>query len=393
VHAGHLRVLVVATKSPFPPTNGGSLALHCLLQALSDHGVEVRVVAPGTRPASAHAPYPQSCLPTRPKPWPLALPGLVTGRPLTVARFRLPRLAEAVTAEIAAFAPHVVHLEQLHLAGLIPRIAGHSAVILREQNVESLLVARVAELLPGPLRRVARLESRRLARFEAAACTAANIVAAITDGDAAALRALAPRACVEVLPAPFAFQDCVPRERLRGSPPFLCLGSFDWLPNRDGVRWLVREVWPRLRRLAPRGVLHIAGRGSASLARDAGPSVERHGPVQIAASFYDPRAVVLIPVRAGSGVRMRLLEAWAAGVPVVATPVAAAGLADGNEDGVLLASSAGGFASAAARLTEDPELRLRILERGRSKLSDHEPVRIAARARQLYLRAAEAWRP
>jgi glycosyltransferase involved in cell wall biosynthesis len=128
------------------------------------------------------------------------------------------------------------------------------------------------------------------------------------------------------------------------------------------------------------------------LGRDGGPFIERYGRVESAASLYDPRSVVLIPLRAGSGVRMRLLEAWAAGVPAVTSPLAGEGLVAENGDGALVASTAEEFASAAASLAEDTDLRRRIVETGRAKLTDHDCDRVAGRARQLYLQAIETHR-
>jgi glycosyltransferase involved in cell wall biosynthesis len=387
-----LRALVVATRSPFPPGGGGGLALHGLLQALRAAGVAVRVVALQTpREAARESPYPLRLVDANPGSWVGAVPSLASGTPLAVARYRLPRLAAALDAEIASFAPDVVHLEQLHLAWLLSRLAGRVPVVLRQQNVESLLLARFGGLFPPPLRLFSNLESRRIRRYERWACETATVVAAISEPDAASFRALAPGARVEVLPAAIAFEHVRPQP-LRGSPPFLCLGSFDWLPNRDGVRWLVREVWPQLRQLAPHGVLHIAGPGSSTVGPADDPSIERHGRVQTAASLYDPRAVVLIPLRAGSGVRMRLLEAWAAGVPAVASPLAGEGLVTANGDGALLASTAEEFAAAAAHLAEDPDLRQRIVESGRTKVADHDCGRVAIRARHLYVQAIEAHR-
>jgi len=384
------RVLVIATRSPFPPGGGGSVALHGLLQALRAAGVAVRVVA--LRPpaqTTRGSPYPLRLVDATPRSWVGVVPSLASGTPLAVARYRLSELAAALEAEMTTFAPDVVHLEQLHLAWLLSRLAGRVPVVLRQQNVESLLLARFGGLFPPPLRFLANYESRRIRRYERWACESATVVAAISEPDAASFRALAPRARVEVLPAAIAF-ECSRPQPLRGSPPFLCLGSFDWLPNRDGARWLVREVWPKLRLLAPRGVLHIAGPGSSSLGRAGDPSIERHGRVQAAASLYDPRAVVLIPLRAGSGVRMRLLEAWAAGVPAVVSPLAGEGLVTGNGDGALVAGTAQEFAAAAAHLAEDPDLRRRIVESGRAKVADHDCDRVATRARQLYLQAIEA---
>jgi glycosyltransferase involved in cell wall biosynthesis len=89
---------------------------------------------------------------------------------------------------------------------------------------------------------------------------------------------------------------------------------------------------------------------------------------------------------------MRLLEAWAAGVPAVTSPLAGEGMVTGDGDGALVASSAQEFAAAAARLAEDPELRQRIIESGQAKLTDHDCDRVAARARQLYVQATDVHR-
>jgi glycosyltransferase involved in cell wall biosynthesis len=383
-----LRVLVVATRPPFPPMGGGSATLHALLRALPEAGIDVRVVALASREPSPDAPpYAIRTVEAAPRPWAAVAPALASRTPSAVRRYTLGPLAAKVEAEIEAFAPDVVHLEQLHLAWLGRRLAGRIPVVLREQNVESLLLARVGALLPAPLRWACRWESGRTRRFERRACEAAALVAAISEDDADALRALAPAARVAVLPATVAFEG-PPTQRLRGSPPFLCLGSFDWLPNRDGARWLLREVWPRLRRLAPGGVLHLAGPGSTTLGRDREEAVERHGRVVSPSSLYDPAAVVLIPLRAGSGVRVRLLEAWAAGSPAVVSPCAAEGLVHHDGDGALLAPTPQEFAEAAARLAADPALRERLVEQGRARLVAHEPRRVAALARRLYLEAS-----
>jgi glycosyltransferase involved in cell wall biosynthesis len=384
-----LRVLVVATRAPFPPTGGGSVTLHALLQSLPKQGVTVRVVALGTPgESSREAPYPLRLVEARPRSWLRVVPSIATRTPMAVVRYRLPEVAATVKAELADFAPDVVHLEQLHLAWLIPRIAGRTAVVLRQQNVDSLLLARLSRSLPPLIRWAARLESRRTARFEAEACRSATLVAAISEVDAVMLRKLAEQARVEVLPAAITVERSEPLN-LRGSPPFLCLGSFDWLPNRDGARWLIEQIWPRLRVLAPDGVLHLAGSGSATLGRFGDRSIERYGPLADATVLYDPRAVVLIPLRAGSGVRIRLLEAWATGVPAVSSACAAEGLVADDGDGALLARTPEEFAAAAVRLAGDQGLRQRIVARGRAKLAEHTPERVAERARQLYLHAVQ----
>lgn len=385
-----LRVLVVATKSPWPAVGGGNMALNALLAALPARVVAVRVVAPGTNPAgSGPPPYPLRAVAAKPRPWPSLFAHLASGLPIGIARHHLPALGKAVEEEISGFDPHVVHVEQAQLVWLIRRLAGRRPILLRQQNVESRILERLAPLQRWPLRAMLRREARRTAVVEAEACRAARVVAAISSPDATALRGLAPAARVYVLPAPFEADGPFALTPLAGDPPWLCLGSFDWRPNRDGATWLLGQVWPHLRELSTGGVLHLVGPGSDSLPDGADPRVVRHGRVPSAAALYYPRAVALVPVRAGSGVKLRIVEAWAAGVPVVTTPVGAEGLGAIDGDDVLVAGSASEFAAAAERAATDPALRRRLVSSGRRRLAAHDPDAIAARAITLY-RAALA---
>lgn len=295
-------------------------------------------------------------------------------------------LATAVEEEIASFRPDVVHLEQVHLGWLAPRLAARIPVVLRQENVESELLGQLAELVPWPASAVLRTEARALARFEARTCHLVDLVAAISAPDALALRRLAPEAVIEVLPA---VAPAVPgnlRRTLTGKPSFLCIGSFDWWPNRDGARWLAGEVWPQLRRWLPDAVLHLAGPGSASLGR-LRAGIVHHGVVSSAGELYDPATTALIPVRAASGVRIRLLEAWAAGIPAVSTPAGVMGLVARGGSGAAVAATAAEFARAAARAATDDTLRAELVEQGRTALAAFAPEKVAARAVELYRRA------
>jgi glycosyltransferase involved in cell wall biosynthesis len=380
-----LRALVVATKDPFPPIGGGNLVLSLLLESLLAAGVELRVVAPqGRRAAPAHgARYHLERVPVAPRPWPWLTGHLLAGRSALVARYRLPALAQAVRKELHDFAPDLVHIEQVHLGWLVPPLAERTPVLLRQQNVESDLLRQLAGFAPPGTAWLLRREARALAAFEAGVCQQAHTVAVISEPDAQLLRRAAPQAHIELLPPIAPAPHAGVHAQLASTPAFLCIGSFDWWPNRDGGRWLVRAVWPRLRRLLPGAALHLAGPGSDALGRGT-PGIVHHGVVAASASLYDPRATALIPVRAASGARIRLLEAWAAGVPVVSTSVGIRGLAACDGDGALVADTPTAFADAAQRLAADVELRAALIERGRSRLSAFSAERVAERALALY---------
>lgn len=384
--ADQLRVLVVATKSPWPSAGGGRVAVGGLAEALAAAGVAVRVVTPAGTHRRDAAQHPLlRTVPVAPRSWAAVLGRALGGASAVVGRWVLAPLAAAVDEEIEAFRPDLVHLEQVHLGWLAPRLAGRIPLVLRQENVESELLGQLANLAPWPARAVLRAEARVLGRFEARTCRLVDLVAAISEPDALALHRVAPEAVVEVLPAVAPAAPAGPRRTLAGRPSFLCIGSFDWWPNRDGAKWLAGEVWPQLRQWLPDATLHLAGPGSASIGRwRAG--IVHHGVVPCAGELYDPATTALIPVRAASGVRIRLLEAWAAGVPAVSTQVGVMGLVAPGGPGAAVAVTAAEFARTAARTASDDGLRTELVEQGRTALADFAPEKVAARAVELYRR-------
>ena len=378
-----VRVLIVTAKRPFPPVGGGNLVVHHLADALLRRGAEVRVIALGT-PAGVDAPYPVLGVAARPRSWWRVAHHLLLPPPAALARFRLPALARAVVEASESFRPDVVHVEQLHLGWLAARRPGRVPVVLREQNVESQVLRRFAPLHRWPLRVLLAREARRTESWERRAWCEADAVAAISEPNAVEIRRVAPTARVTVLDAPFALEPSrPPATRLDGSPPVVCLGSFDWAPNRDGASWFLREVWPQVSRGLAGAVLHVAGPGSQSLPGGRA-DVRLHGPVPDAAAVHGGGAVSVIPVRAGSGVRLRILEAWALGVPTVTTTVGGEGLVGASGDGALVADEPHSFAAAIAALTRDAVLRARLVSAGRGKLGRHAPDVVADQALRLY---------
>jgi hypothetical protein len=262
-------------------------------------------------------------------------------------------------------------------------------VVLRAQNVESDLWAAAAARLAAPARWAAGVEAWRLARWEGAAIRGVARAAALTRGDAKRLEALAEgrteagaRREVEFVPAPFPAR-LPAAAQLPGSPAVVLLASGDWPPNRDSRRFMVEEVWPSARSLLPGAVLHVFG-----AAGEAPEGVVRHPAPADSGVAFAAGSVLAVPLRIASGVRMKILEAWARGVAVVATPAAAAGLDAESGRELLVAEGAGAFAAALARLAAQPELYARLTAGGRERLAKrHGPVDVARRLLDLYREA------
>lgn len=263
-----MRLLVVATKAPWPPVDGGRLLLLRTLEGLAAAGVRATLVAPLDprrhaldSVAAALAPWcePQLVLARPAGAASTLLRSAGHRQPLTISRHTLPAVRRRVEGLLAARRFDLIHAEQLQALpqALPPARAGHRPVVLRAQNVESALWAAA----PG---RPLALEARRLAAWEGRAVAGVDATAALTAIDAAALRRLAaaagsPQARVVEVPAPFAAELPPGPRRLPGKPAVALLGSRGWRPNEDALAWFTGEIWPAVRRALPAAELHVFG--------------------------------------------------------------------------------------------------------------------------------------
>ncbi len=391
-----VRVLWVGTKPPWPPVDGGRLVAALTIDALRRAGADVTVVTPSrtgeTEAAPPSGPGGHVNVRAIPRSWPVAALGaLASRRPVTIARHAHRAVQRAVALHLATHPVDVVHVEQPHaFANVAAALDAVLPVVARAHNVEHQVWRAAAEGRPWPLSRALHAEAGRMASFEAAVVRAVTATVALTPADRDALQALAPGALVVHVPPPFASDARPPATTagsLEGDPAVVWCGSAGWTLNDHAARWLVDEVWPAIRRRLPGAVLHAFT--AAPVPGTDG--VLNHGAAGDSARIFDPSAVLALPLRVAAGVRMRLLEAWSRGMPVVATPAAAAGLDAEDGRNLLLATSPAAFADAGARVHGDAALRARLAAGGDATLrAHHAPADVAGQLLEVYARAVRA---
>lgn len=372
-----LNVLIVATKAPWPPIDGGRLLLKTTLEGLAAAGCRITLVAPvDSDPGEVSKALSAWCVPRLVLAAPLSPARAMLRRaPLSIARHSLTAVRREVDRLLETRRFDLVHAEQLQaLPQTEPAAARGIPVVLRAQNVESDLWAAAAQRGQGIKGLLLRREAKRLADWEGMAVRRVAATLALTREDAARLRELSGgERNVKVVPAPF--PDLPPGTRtLPGEPAVAVFGSRGWLPNEEAAAWFHAEVWPAVRAELPGAVLHLFGMDLD------GPDIVPHPAPEDSDEAFAPGSILAVPLRIASGVRIKILEAWARGVPVVATPAALAGLdaEDGSE--ALVARDAGEFAAAVARLHQEPGLRERVIQAGRQARRDrHDPGKIAER--------------
>jgi polysaccharide biosynthesis protein PslH len=149
-------------------------------------------------------------------------------------------------------------------------------------------------------------------------------------------------------------------------------GNLEYHPNIEAVRWFRTRVWPRVRENAPGAEWRLLGSNPAAVAAftRGDPRIRVVGPVEDAIASLAEAKVCIAPLLSGSGTRFKILEAWAAGRAVVSTTLGAEGLGARDGEHLLLADDPKDFADAVLRLWNDPSLRARLGDAGRSHYQD-----------------------
>ena len=399
-----MHVLHLTTEFPWPATSGGSVRTVSQLRILASLeevetltvlSVAEKPVSDADRSALAAAIPKLRVLPPvfhpvhlfdfkRHVPRVVAL-RVLRGVPYLAGKWDSSALRKALRRELLRAAVDVVYVDHLGMARYMDDIESERPscrVVLDQHNVESEFFKQFAERKTGLKKLVADDEYRASVRFEKMALQAAHAVVAISTEDARHFDALAG-IHAHVVPMVLPFER---RERPRPATASFCyVGNLRWHPNVAGLDWFCRDVWPKIRARVPDATFEIAGVG---LDRDAAGKLrvpdawKVHGVTTVGfledlEPLYQRSLAMVAPVFGGSGVRVKMLEGFRAGMPVVTTPDGAFGLplADGRE--ALVAGDPTGFAERAAQLAEDEPRRQRIREGGYTYLEQHHSLSAA----------------
>lgn len=376
------RVLFVTSRLPYPPTEGHQLrAWHLLRAAARDHRVTLLSLRrPDEQPLPESLPgihldgIHQIDLPALRSPHrltSLALRALLPGRPLLDLHYRPPALQSRFDQLVRQ--ADLVHLDILAVAGLLERVPDGIPTVLNEHNVESLLARKRVAMETRPLHRsLLRLRLRGLESFERSACARAGRVLACSQEDAERLLTLAPGCRVSVVP------NGVDLEAFRPGRPgdeqgdtLVFVGHMGWFPNRDGIEYFIAEILPLL---GERQDLHLEVIGrtqNLSVPSAMAGRVNFAGFVDDLQARVRRAAIFIVPLRAGSGTRLKILEAMAMGKAIVSTRIGAEGIGLVDGDSACLADTRHEFARAIDRLLDDPELRHNLGKRARQLAEQH----------------------
>ena len=368
-----MKILLLCNKPPYPASEGGPMAMNSVISGLLDAGHQVKVLAVNSEKYNVKASdIPEEYklktgielidvdLSIRPVK---AFFNLFTKKSYHVERF----ISEEFKARLAELLQKeqfdVVQLEVLYMAPYVEIIRQHSkaVIVLRAHNVEHKIWERIAKETKSPIKRwyINHL-AKTLKEYELNALETVDGIAAITRKDAAFFRKYSSKPIIDI-PYGVYPEQFTPKYEIEGAPKFYHIGSMNWMPNEEGIRWFIDEVLPKTVEKVPDFVYHLAGRSMPEwLTSLKNPHVDVIGEVPDAQAFVADHDVAIVPLLSGSGIRIKIIESMALGKTVITTRVGAEGILYDEEVNVIIAENKAKMVEAIRSLNENPQTAVEI---------------------------------
>jgi sugar transferase (PEP-CTERM/EpsH1 system associated) len=375
-----MRILWLKTDLLHPIDRGGKIRTYHMLRALKQqHHVTYVALDNGRAPAEAASLATEYCHELVRVPyseperrtaafWMDLVRNLVSPLPYAIGKYRSPAMRSVIAERVASGSVDLLVCDFLMPAQNVPDDLPCSTVLF-QHNVEASIWRRHVEVQTSRLARAYFAQQfRRMERFEREQCQRFDVVVAVSEEDADALRAQYDVARVRAIPTGVdttAFAAADPALAQPGKIVFV--GAMDWMPNEDGIQWFAGDVLPRIREQVPGASLTIVGRNPGPAVRrlaDPAGAVTVTGTVPDVRPFLEAASLVVVPLRVGGGTRLKIYEAMSMDRPVVSTTIGAEGLPLEEGEHIMRADDAAVFAAACVRLLQAPAEAWRMARAG-----------------------------
>jgi glycosyltransferase involved in cell wall biosynthesis len=396
-----MRVLVLTQVLPYPPDSGPKVKTWNVLKYLAArHEVTLVSFVRGDQSAQvAHlrricravhtVPMERSAL----RDGVAMVRSFVTGQPWMMIRDdrrAMRRLVDRLAAEQYF---DVAHADQLNMAQYAQRVTG-AFKVLDAHNALWLLYRRLWRTMSaGPRKWLLGRDWRLLKTYEGRLVREFDAVTAVIQNDKVALQEAAGEAVdIRVIPITVDTDEVTQVTRQPGASHILHIGTMYWPPNIDAVNWFVREVYPLIRQRRPDVQFDVVGSrppDDLRVLNEAGMGINVTGYVEDPTPYQQRAAAMVVPLLAGGGMRVKILNALAEGIPVVSTTLGCEGIQVTSGRDILVGDTPEEFAGQVLRVLDDPALGERLSANGRRLMEERYDYRTACRPLDdVYARAA-----
>ncbi|MEM8856950.1 MAG: glycosyltransferase [Chloroflexota bacterium] len=397
-----MSVLVLTPQIPFPPQQGASLRNFHIIQGLAA-AMPVSLLSfaePDQSPDVTPLVNLLEKFETVPVPGRSNLKRLtqLISSPIPDMGHRLyePQFFKKLERMLAELRPEVVQIEGIELVraiSTVQQVLPSAKIVFDNHNAETALQERIYQtdiqkLSKLPKALYSRVQVSKLRRFEQWACQQADVVTAVSERDAHLLQKFRSAHQSEVVAIP----NCIDLENYRVSQSrakdidLVFTGKMDYRPNVDGMLWFMQEIWPLIQQQKPNATLAIVGKNPSEsiLALGNLKGITVTGAVPEIQPWLDRAQVMVMPLRMGSGTRLKLIQALAAGLPIVSTTNGAEGYPISAGKDLLIGDTPDQFATEVCSLLDSPNLREKLGNNGRGFAQSYDWRRVIPRFIELY---------
>jgi len=359
-----MKILILCNKSPYPPKEGGPIAMNAIIEGLIDERNQVKVLAINSNKYGVDVnEIPESYrrktgietvyidLSVKPVD---AFFNLFTGKSYHVERFISKDFERKLIEILQNESFDIVQFETLFISPYIEVIRKYSnaRIVLRSHNIEHLIWQRVAKVTRNPLKKLyLRHLARTLKYYELGILNRFDGIATITQTDADFFKI---NGCnIPVIAIPFGIDLGRFKENPgieAEFPSLFHIGAMNWMPNEEGIKWFLDNVWPLVNKKFPSLKFYLAGREMPSWLTKANiPNLVVVGEVDDAFDFMYSKSVEIVPLFSGSGIRIKIIEGMAAGRAIISTSIGAEGIQVTHGKNILIADNPTEFVKAIAQ--------------------------------------------
>lgn len=363
-----MRILQILNRVPWPLKDGGSIACYNFIKGYHDAGCEVTVAALNT---SKHyiATIPDELksiatwhtvdIDNRVKPV-AAFRNLFSSQSYNVERFISNEFHQLLRNLLSSQSFDVIVMESLFVTPYIETIRSNSnaLLVLRQHNVEHVIWQKLTKAEPNILKKwYLKLLAKRLMKFEEQQLNKVDAITTFTEDDAAIFRNMGCEKPIAAFPLGINIAQIHEPHAAPEIPSVFHIGSMEWLPNQEAVRWFIDHVWVEVSQRHANLNFYVAGRGMPeSFKKLEADNLHIIGEVDDAAEFMQQKQMMIVPLFSGSGMRVKILEAMAQGKAIISSTLGAQGIASQPGKHLLIADNSQEFVKAIDLLVTNPQL-------------------------------------
>jgi len=370
-----MRILQLCNRVPWPPNDGGAIAMLNMTKGFYNSGQELHLLCLNTRKHQVNvqdlpemfkklASFKAININTDIKALDAAFNLVFSRKSYHISRFYSGDFERELVKTLQSKEFDIIQIEGLHLCLYINIIRKYSKakVSLRAHNLEYLIWERLADSERNPLKsKYLEILTKRLLNFEAKAIKKVDFLIAITEADAELFQTMDTDASIFVSPAGLDLEDYVTDKSKKEWPGIFHLGALNWMPNVQGIEWFLKEIWPKLHTVFPKLKFYIAGRNMPEwLKKLDRVGVVPVGEVENAVDFMNSKSIMVVPLLSGSGMRIKIIEGMALGKTIISTTIGAEGIDYEDETNILIADEPEEFVNAIKKCINNVEFANRV---------------------------------